>query len=87
MAWAMTQPYMRELTSTDLRSNLMSMQEKMVEEDLAPFGIVNDGRDDETEVERVVRNTDDNWLELDQLGFATQRTRPVMAVTDDSWLL
>lgn len=87
MAWAMTQPYMRELTSTDLRSNVMSMQEKMVEEDLAPFGIVNDGRDDETEVERVVRNTDDNWLELDQLGFATQRTRPVMAVTDDSWLL
>lgn len=87
LAWSMTQPYMRELTSTDLRSNIMSMQEKMVEEDLTPFGLINDGRDDETEAETVTRLSDDNWLQQDQLGFSWQRARPMMAVSDDSWLL
>ncbi len=85
LAWAMTQPYMRELTSTDMRKSVMSLQEKAVEEDLAPFGIINDGSD-ETEVERMVANSDDNWLQLDQLGFGSRRSRPLMAVSDDSWL-
>jgi len=86
LSWAMTQPYMRELTSTDLRSSVMNMQERMVEEDLAPFGLVDDGHGDETETERVVRNMDDNWLQYDQLGFSSFRTRPSLAVSDDSWL-
>lgn len=86
LSWAMTQPYMRELTSTDLRSNVMSMQEKMIEEDLAPFGMIDDGHGDETAVERIVRNMDDNWLEYDRLGFSSFRQRPSLAVSDDSWL-
>jgi hypothetical protein len=77
---------MRELTSTDLRSNVMSMQERFVEEDLAPFGIVDDGHD-ETAIEKVVRSMDDNWIEYDAMGFRSVRQRPMLAVSDDSWLL
>lgn len=86
MSWAMTQPYMRELTSTDLRHDVINMREKMVEEDLSPFGLIDDGRD-ESEVERVVRNSDDNWLQMDAYGFGQQRAKPMMAVTGDDWLL
>lgn len=86
LSWAMTQPYMRELTSTDVRASVMRLQERAVEEDLAPFGIIDDGSG-ETEIEKMVGNTDDNWLQLDQLGFGTQRSRPLMAVRDDSWLV
>ncbi len=85
MAWAMIQPYMRELTSLDLRQSVMKMQERSVEEELSPFGMIDDGRD-ESEMERMVANTDDNWLQWDALGFGSQRSRPMMAVSDDSWL-
>jgi len=85
MAWAMIQPYMRELTSLDIRQSVMRMQEKTVEEELLPFGVINNG-DDESEMERMVANSDDNWLQLDQMGFGSQRSRPMMAVSDDSWL-
>jgi hypothetical protein len=85
LSWAMIQPYMRELTSTDLRQSVMNLQEKSVEEDLAPFGLIDDGHN-ESEVEKMVANTDDNWLQQDMLGFSSQRARPLMAVSDDSWL-
>jgi hypothetical protein len=86
LSWAMTQPYMRELTSTDVRESVMRLQERAVEEDLAPFGLIDDGSG-ETEIEKMVGNSDENWLQLDQLGFGVQRSRPMMAVSDDSWLM
>jgi hypothetical protein len=85
LAWAMIQPYMRELTSMDIRANVMNLQEKVVEEDLAPFGLIDDGQE-LSEDERTVSAADDNWLWQDQLGFSYTRPRAAIAVSDDSWL-
>ena len=57
------QPFVKELTSTDLRQRIYNDQENMIEEALTPFGIVDDGQDvfEEQPVIAVQQNND-NWL-------------------------
>ena len=57
------QPFVKELTSTDLRQRIYNDQENMIEEALTPFGIVDDGHDvfEEQPVIAVQQNND-NWL-------------------------
>jgi hypothetical protein len=62
-SWLMEQPYVKELTSTDLRQNLYADQESMLEDSLTPFGIYDDGQDvfEEKPLIAVPANND-NWL-------------------------
>tara|TARA_B100000949_G_scaffold235146_1_gene256753 strand:+ start:786 stop:2429 length:1644 start_codon:yes stop_codon:yes gene_type:complete len=41
--WLSNQPYFKELTDTDVRSKLYEEQEKIIEQDMAPFGFIDDG--------------------------------------------
>jgi hypothetical protein len=62
-SWMIEQPFVKELTSTDLRQRIYNDQENMIEEALTPFGIVDDGHDvfEEQPVIAVQQNND-NWL-------------------------
>ena len=42
-AWLTNQQYFKELTSDDIRKRLYQSQQKMIEEDMAPFGFIDDG--------------------------------------------
>lgn len=62
-AWLMQQPYVKELTNTDLRQKLYAEQEDKIEESLIPFGIIDDGRDvfEEPPIQ-AVPSGDDRWI-------------------------
>ena len=59
----MEQPYVKELTNTDLRQRIYNDQESMIEDSLTPFGIIDDGTDqfEELPVLAVPKNND-SWL-------------------------
>mgnify|MGYP001162327834 CR=1 FL=1 len=42
-AWLSNQTYFKELTDQDIRARLVDEQQKMIEQDMAPFGFVDDG--------------------------------------------
>jgi hypothetical protein len=46
-SWATTQKYFKELVDSDVRVRILEERERQMEEDMLPFGIVNDGQDDE----------------------------------------
>jgi hypothetical protein len=62
-SWLIQQPYVKELTSTDIRSNMHAENESAIEESLLPFGIIDDGQDVHAEKPVVaVAENDNNWL-------------------------
>ena len=44
-SWLVQQRYFRELTDQNIREKMFAEQMKMIEEELVPFGIINDGND------------------------------------------
>ena len=70
-AWATDQTYFKELTDMDIRKTMMSEQQDMLEQDMAPFGFIDNGVDDPldttiideygTRWSPVVRTKDTNW--------------------------
>ena len=42
-AWLTNQNYFKELTNEDIRKRLYQSQQKMIDEDMAPFGFIDDG--------------------------------------------
>ena len=42
-SWLTDQNYFKELTDDDIRRRLFQSQQKMIEEDMAPFGFIDDG--------------------------------------------
>ena len=44
-AWLTDQNYFKEITDDDIRRRLYQSQQKMIEEDMAPFGFMDDGLD------------------------------------------
>ena len=70
-AWATDQTYFKELTDMDIRQTMMAEQQDMLEQDMAPFGFIDNGVDDpldSTTVDEygtrwspVVRTHDSDW--------------------------
>jgi hypothetical protein len=70
-AWATDQTYFKELTDMDIRQTMMREQQDMLEQDMAPFGFVVNGLEDEnvgtmvdeygTRWSPVVRSHDSDW--------------------------
>jgi len=70
-AWATDQTYFKELTDMDIRQTMMAEQQDMLEQDMAPFGFIDNGVDDPLETTTVdeygtrwspvVRTHDTNW--------------------------
>ena len=53
-AWLTNQSYFKELTDIDIRKNLYELNQQAIEDQLVPFGIIDDG------------NVDDKWQEDDE---------------------
>jgi hypothetical protein len=64
-SWMSTQPYFRELTNIDLRLKLYTEQQRMLEENMLPFGLIHDGniqKQQEVEVVELEDMTFDQWM-------------------------
>jgi hypothetical protein len=45
--WLSNQPYFKELSNSDVRSKLYEDQANIIEQDMAPFGFIDDGTPEE----------------------------------------
>ena len=61
-AWLTNQDYFKELTDIDIRKNLYELNQQAMEDQLVPFGIIEDG------------NTDNTWQEDDEFKGGTRVT-------------
>tara|TARA_R100001443_G_scaffold94677_2_gene101205 strand:- start:1294 stop:2940 length:1647 start_codon:yes stop_codon:yes gene_type:complete len=62
-AWLVAQDYFKEMTDNDVRKRLYEEQKNQIEQDMAPFGFMSDGLDDET----FIDNDGDMW-KTDEYG-------------------
>ena len=46
-AWLVAQDYFKEMTDNDIRKRLYEEQKNQIEQDMAPFGFISDGLDDD----------------------------------------
>ena len=70
-AWLTDQTYFKELTNNDIRRVMMNEQQDMLEQDMAPFGFIVNGLEDEnigvvvdeygTRVSTVIRDGSGSW--------------------------
>ena len=56
-AWLVAQDYFKEMTDNDIRKRIYEEQKNQIEQDMAPFGFISDGLDDET----FVDSEGDRW--------------------------
>ena len=66
-AWLSEQDYFRELTSDDVRKRIFEDQRESIEEDMAPFGFILDGTDEDS----FVDEQGDTWNKADEYGDMT----------------
>ena len=64
-AWLSVQEYFRELTSDDVRKRIFEDQRESIEEDMAPFGFILNGVDDE---DVYIDESGDVWNKIDEYG-------------------
>ena len=46
-AWLVMQDYFKEMTDQDVRRRIYEEQRNQIEQDMAPFGFISDGLDDQ----------------------------------------
>jgi hypothetical protein len=63
-AWLVVQDYFKELTDQDVRKRLYEEQKNQIEQDMAPFGFIEDGMGDNSS---FVDSTGDRWY-TDEYG-------------------
>ena len=56
-AWTVQQQYFKDMTDLDIRKQIYQDQMDSLEQDMLPFGIIDDGKDETT----VVDNTGQVW--------------------------
>ena len=62
-AWLVAQDYFKELTDQDVRKRIYEDQRDQIEQDMAPFGFISDGLEDES----FVDGEGDRWY-ADEYG-------------------
>ena len=63
-AWLVQMDYFKELTDQDVRKRLYEEQKNQIEQDMAPFGFLDDGLDDDS----FVDGDGDRWFKADEYG-------------------
>ena len=63
-AWLVAQDYFKELTDQDVRKRLYDEQKNQIEQDMAPFGFMSDGLEDES----FTDDDGDTWFKADEYG-------------------
>ena len=61
-AWLVAQDYFREMTDNDVRKRIYEEQKEQIEQDMAPFGFISDGLDDDSFMEGGDRWTVDKEM-------------------------
>ena len=67
-SWLVAQDYFKEMTDTDVRKRIYEEQKNQIEQDMAPFGFILDGVDDEDE---FVDGEGDRWAKVDDVGASS----------------
>ena len=62
-AWLVAQDYFKEMTDNDVRKRIYEEQKNQIEQDMAPFGFISDGLDEDS----FVDNEGDLW-KVDEYG-------------------
>ena len=62
-SWLVAQDYFKEMTDQDVRRRIYDEQKNQIEQDMAPFGFVNDGLEEEITID----SNGDQW-HLDEYG-------------------
>ena len=63
-AWLVQMDYFKELTDQDVRKRLYEEQKNQIEQDMAPFGFMDDGLDDAS----FTDSEGDRWFNADEYG-------------------
>ena len=50
-AWLVQQDYFKEMTDQDIRRRIYEEQKNAIEQDMAPFGFIDDGLEQEQEID------------------------------------
>ncbi len=64
-AWLVAQDYFKEMTDQDVRKRIYEEQKNAIEQDMAPFGFVMDGLEDDLELDT---SDGENWKKADEYG-------------------
>jgi hypothetical protein len=60
--WVSNQGYFKELTNQNARQQMYVEQQKLIEEDMAPFGFVDDGINSDPMTEETIDEYGDRWI-------------------------
>jgi hypothetical protein len=60
-SWAVDQTYFKELTDNDIRERMYAEQKEQLEQDMAPFGFVDNGIDNPLVEEEEVDEYGNRW--------------------------
>jgi hypothetical protein len=60
-SWLVAQQYFKEMTDNDVRKRIYEEQKNQIEQDMAPFGFIMDGLDEDVFVEK---QTGDRWMSV-----------------------
>jgi len=63
-SWLVAQDYFKEMTDQDVRKRIYEEQKNAIEQDMAPFGFVIDGLEDDLEL----GDNTENWKKADEYG-------------------
>ena len=64
-AWLVAQEYFKEMTDNDVRKRIYEEQKNQIDQDMAPFGFISDGLNDD-EVNQV--DSDGTMWKVDEYG-------------------
>jgi hypothetical protein len=59
-SWLVAQDYFKEMTNNDVRKRIYEEQKNQIDQDMAPFGFIIDGLDEEPVI--VEKETGDRWV-------------------------
>lgn len=65
-AWMINQSYIKDLINNDVRKSYVLMNEQRIEEELTPFGMIDNGQDD-LPADTHLAVADDSWLLVDNV--------------------
>ena len=60
--WVSNQGYFKELTNQNARMQMYAEQQNLIEEDMAPFGFVDDGVNSDPMNEETIDEYGDRWI-------------------------
>ena len=61
-SWLVAQEYFKEMTENDIRKRIYEEQKNQIDQDMSPFGFINDGLDDYDVAVTVDNTTGDRWM-------------------------